>query len=156
MATGSLALVLHAHLPFVRHPEHEEFLEEDWLFEAITETYLPLIAVMQRLVRDGVPFQLTMTVTPKLCAMLQDQLLRDRYLRYLDRSIDLAAREMERNRDDEPLRKLSEFYHTNFSECRFRFLEWAGDLLGEFRKLRDEGCLEIMATAATHGLSTVS
>jgi 1,4-alpha-glucan branching enzyme len=149
---GSLALVLHAHLPFVRHPEHEEFLEEEWLFEAITETYLPLIDMMRRLVRDGVPFQLTMTVTPTLCAMLQDQLLRDRYVRYLDRSIDLAAREMERNRDDESLRRLSEFYYTNFSDCRFRFLGCGGDLLGEFRKLRDEGCLEIMATAATHGL----
>ncbi len=112
MATGYLALVLHAHLPFVRHPEHEDFLEEEWLFEAITETYLPLIAMMQRLIRDEVPFQLTMTVTPTLCAMLQDQLLRDRYVRYLDRSIDLAAREMERNRDDQPLRGLSEFYHT--------------------------------------------
>jgi len=59
---------------------------------------------------------------------------------------------MERNRDDEPLRKLSEFYHATFSDCRFRFLECGGDLPGEFRKLRDEGCLEIMATAATHGL----
>ena len=152
MATGSLALILHAHLPFVRHPEHDEFLEEDWLFEAITETYLPLIGMMQRLIRDDVPFQLTMTVTPTLCAMLQDQLLRDRYLRYLDRSIDLAEREMERNRHDEPLRRLSEFYHTIFSDCRTRFLECGGDLLGEFRKLRHEGCLEIIATAATHGL----
>ncbi len=104
MSSGHLALVLHAHLPFVRHPEHEEFLEEEWLFEAITETYLPLIAMMQRLVRDGVPFQLTMTVTPTLCAMLQDQLLRERYVGYLDRAIELAAREIERNRDDEPLR----------------------------------------------------
>ncbi len=47
-----------------------------------------------------------MTVSPTLCAMLQDQLLRDRYVRYLDRSIELAAREMERNRDDEQLRTL--------------------------------------------------
>src|SRR5437773_11083132 len=101
MATGSLALILHAHLPFVRNPEHEGILEEDWLFEAITETYLPLIVMMQRLGRDGVPFKLTMTVSPTLCAMLQDQLLRDRYIRYLDRAIDLAAREIERNRDDE-------------------------------------------------------
>src|SRR5437773_8401469 len=152
MSSGYLARVLHAHLPFVRHPEHEEFLEEDWLFEAITETYLPLIAMMKRLIRDGVPFQLTMTITPTLCAMLQDQLLRDRYVRYLDRSIDLAAREMERNRDNEPLRRLSEFYHTNLSRCRFRFLDCRGDLLNEFRKLRDTGCLEIMATSATHGL----
>src|SRR6476646_885709 len=75
MPTGHLALVLHAHLPFVRHPEHEDFLEEDWFFEAITESYIPLLAMMERLGRDDVPFKLTMTVTPTLCAMLQDTLL---------------------------------------------------------------------------------
>ena len=47
---GYHALVLHAHLPFVRHPEHEFFLEEDWLFEAITETYLPLLERFENLV----------------------------------------------------------------------------------------------------------
>ena len=44
---GHFALMLHAHLPFVRHPEHEKFLEENWLFEAITETYIPLIQIME-------------------------------------------------------------------------------------------------------------
>ena len=37
-----ICLVLHAHLPFVRHPEQNECLEERWLFEAINESYLPL------------------------------------------------------------------------------------------------------------------
>ena len=45
---GYLSLVLHAHLPFVRHPEHEAFLEESWLFEAITEAYIPLLQVLER------------------------------------------------------------------------------------------------------------
>src|SRR4051812_24315445 len=152
MATGYLALLLHAHLPFVRHPEHDQFLEEDWFFEAITESYIPLLGMMERLVRDQVPFKLTMTVTPTLCAMLQDQLLRDRYARHLEHLIDLAAREIERNHGDEPLRVLAEFYHANFSECRRRFSEWNGDLLAVFRQMRDAGCLEIMASAATHGL----
>ena len=49
---GHLALVLHAHLPFVRHPEHEKFLEETWLFEAITESYVPLIQIMDGWLRD--------------------------------------------------------------------------------------------------------
>ena len=84
MPPGSLALILHAHLPFVRHPEHEHFLEEDWLFEAITETYIPLLQMMQRLVNDAVPFKLTMSITPTLCAMLEDELLRGRYVRHLD------------------------------------------------------------------------
>jgi 1,4-alpha-glucan branching enzyme len=152
MATGYLALILHAHLPFVRHPEHDEFLEEDWFFEAITESYVPLLSMMERLVRDEVPFKLAMTVTPTLCAMLQDQLLRDRYARHLNGLIELAAREIERNRDNDRLRSLAEFYHANFSQCQQRLAEWNGDLLAVCRRLRDEGCLEIVASAATHGL----
>ena len=52
---GYLSIVLHAHLPFVRHPEHEKFLEESWLFEAVTETYLPLVQIIQGWRRDQLP-----------------------------------------------------------------------------------------------------
>src|SRR4029077_19206515 len=104
------SLFLPAHLPFVRHPEHEHFLEEEWLFEVITETYIPLLHMMQRLVDDSVPFKLTMSITPTLCAMLQDQLLCQRYVRHLDLSIDLAARERKRNRKHPQLCELAEFY----------------------------------------------
>ena len=79
-ARGYLALVLHAHLPFVRHPEHEDFLEEDWLYEAITETYIPLLWVMEGLVEDNIDFRLTMSLTPPLVGMLNDELLRQRYI----------------------------------------------------------------------------
>jgi hypothetical protein len=33
-----------------RHPEHEDSLEENWLFEAITETYVPLLLVLEDLI----------------------------------------------------------------------------------------------------------
>src|SRR5215475_4226985 len=104
---GSLALILHAHLPFVRHPEYEHFLEEDWFFEALTESYIPLLRMMQRLTEDHVPFKLTMSITPTLCAMLQDQLLCTRYVRHLDLLIDLASRERKRNRNHQHLRELA-------------------------------------------------
>ena len=61
---GYLSLILHAHLPFVRHPEHERFLEENWLFEAITETYVPLLQLLERWRRDGLHPRLTLTLTP--------------------------------------------------------------------------------------------
>ena len=64
MLKGYVAIVLHAHLPFVRHPEYEDFLEERWLYEAITETYLPLLDVFERLAREGARFRATMTMTP--------------------------------------------------------------------------------------------
>ena len=153
MPSGSIALILHAHLPFVRHPEHEHFLEEDWLFEAITETYIPLLRMMQRLVNDGVPFKLTMSITPTLCAMLQDELLRERYIRHLDLLIDLAAREQKRNRKHPKLRELAEFYFDMFLGSRSFFAEqWKCDLLAAFRELQEIGTLEIIGCAATHGL----
>src|ERR1700739_3343647 len=118
MGNGHLALILHAHLPFVRHPEHEHFLEEDGLFEAITETYIPLLQMMQRLVNDKDPFKLTLSLTPTLCAMLHDELLRERYVRHLDLLIDLPARERKRNRNQPALAELSEFYFELFSASR--------------------------------------
>src|SRR5437762_4520527 len=96
--TGLLALVLHAHLPFVRHPEHEVFHEENWLFEAISESYVPLLQMMQRLLRRGIRFKITFSVSPTLAAMLGDPLLRERYLKHLDRLDGLLRRECERNR----------------------------------------------------------
>ena len=69
---GYLSIVLHAHLPFIRHPEYPDFLEEDWLFEAMTETYIPLLRMMRRLCDDKIYFRLTMSLTPPLCEMLAD------------------------------------------------------------------------------------
>src|ERR1700749_2465532 len=93
---GFFSIVLHAHLPFVRHPEHEKFLEESWLFEAITETYLPLIQMLEGWQRDQVHAKLTLSLSPTLCAMLLDPLLRARYERHLNGLIVLAENEIHR------------------------------------------------------------
>src|SRR5262249_14959481 len=151
--SGYFAIILHAHLPFVRHPEHEHFLEEEWLFEAITETYVPLLQMMQRLVDDAVPFKLTMSITPTLCAMLQDRLLWERYVRHLGLLVELAARGRQRNRKHPQLRERAEFYIDLFSEARRLFVdEWNCNLLSVVHELRQTGALEIIASAATHGL----
>src|SRR3954471_23214273 len=93
---GYFALVLHAHLPFVRHPEHPRFLEENWLFEAITESYIPLIQIFDGWLKDEVPARLTMTLTPTLCSMLADPLLQSRYAQYLEGLLELAEKETHR------------------------------------------------------------
>ena len=96
MAKGYLALVLHAHLPFVRHPEHGYSLEERWLYEAVTECYIPLIWTFEQLLRDGVRFRLTLSLSPTLLTMLNDEFLRQRYLNHLNRLIELGEKELER------------------------------------------------------------
>ena len=95
MPAGYWCPVLHAHLPYVRHPEYPDFLEEDWFFEALTETYVPLVRVMDGLLRDGVDYRLTMTLSPPLLSMMTDALLVERYHRYLERLITLAEKEVD-------------------------------------------------------------
>ena len=97
---GYQLLLLHAHLPFVRHPEFEEVLEEDWLYEAISETYLPVLKMLEGFERDGVRACFAMTLTPPLCEMLADPLLQERYLRHLRKLMDLANREVHRTRTE--------------------------------------------------------
>ncbi len=152
MEKGYLALVLHSHLPYVRHPEHDQFLEEDWLYEAITETYIPLINVFDGLVSDGVDFRLTMSLTPTLIAMLTDPLLQQRYLRHITKLIELAEKEVDRTRSQPEFNPIAQMYRDLFRNARFVFEEKYGrDLVSAFRKFQDLGKLEIITCAATHG-----
>ena len=149
---GYLSLVLHAHLPFVRHPEHEKFLEESWLFEAVTETYLPLLQILDGWRRDGMDAPLTLSLSPTLCAMLLDPLLRGRYARHLDSLIELAEKEIHRTHWDRAFRELAWMYHHRFSQVRETWRACDGNLVSAFRQFQDEGRIEIITTAATHGL----
>ncbi len=153
MPRGYWCPVLHAHLPYVRHPEYPEFLEEYWMFAAITETYIPLIRVLDGLVRDGVDYRLTMTLSPPVLSMLQDGLLVSRYRRYINRLVELSRREIERTAREAPqLLDSARFYHHEFSEVRAIFDEQYGsDLVQAFRRHRDLGKLEIITCGATHG-----
>jgi 1,4-alpha-glucan branching enzyme len=149
---GYLSLILHAHLPFVRHPEHEKFLEETWLFEAITETYVPLLQMLERWQRDGMATRLTLTLTPTLCAMLLDPLLQGRYVRHLEGLIDLAEKETHRTHWDKPLNQLAHFYHRRFADIRSTYFSCEKNLVAAFGKFQDSGHLEIITSAATHAL----
>lgn len=149
---GYVALVLHAHLPYVRHPEHERFLEEAWLYEAITECYLPLLRVFRGWRRDGVRARLSLTLSPTLCAMWQDDLLRGRYERYLGELMGLAERETFRTHWEPAVRPLAEHYLGRFRELHGLWQEVGGDLVGAYREMQEAGLLEIITTGATHGL----
>jgi 1,4-alpha-glucan branching enzyme len=149
---GYLCLVLHAHLPFVRHPEHEDFLEEDWLFEAITETYIPLLQLFEALERDGLDFRLTMSLTPSLIEMLGDPLLRRRYTRHLGKLCELAEKEVGRTRHLPEFSGTAQMYLERFTKARHDYSKrWHGDLVGAFARHQKAGRLEIITCAATHG-----
>ncbi|HLI84864.1 MAG TPA: glycogen synthase GlgA [Bryobacteraceae bacterium] len=149
---GYLALILHAHLPYVRHLEHEDFLEENWLFEAITETYVPLLLVLDGLVADGVDFRLTISLTPPLAAMLLDAPLLARYLRRLERTMELAEKEVARTASQPEFELLARLYLRLFSRVHDAFANrYQRNLVGALDRLQQTGKVEVIASAATHG-----
>src|SRR5438876_6900903 len=142
MPLGYFCLVLHAHLPFVRHPEYDDFLEEDWLYEAITETYIPLLDIFDGLERDGVDWRVTMSVTPTLAAMLADPLLQFRYVRHLDNLICLAGKEIERTRWSPEFQPLARMYYDRFTRARDVFVnQYGNNILRGFKRFFDTGKL---------------
>lgn len=143
--------MLHAHLPYVRHPDDEHFLEERWLYEAITECYLPLIDVMEKLNYEKVPFRLTMSVTPTLASMLADELLQKRYKKFLLRLIELSEKELHRTTYDVSFNRVAQMYNSLYILNLSIFERYAGNLNNAFRHLQDSGSLELITCGATHG-----
>ncbi len=150
MPDGHLMLVLHAHLPFIRHPEDPFFIEENWLVEAITETYIPLLHRMECLANDGVAARLTLTVTPPLCEMLSDPLLMGRYQQRIARMLDLIEQEVPAKAGT-PFAAAAVMYRDHYRFCLQQVERWQGNLVAWIRALRDRGVIEPITCTATHG-----
>src|SRR5262249_29258969 len=129
-----------------------KFLEENWLFEAITETYIPLLQVLEQWKRDSVGSRLTLTLTPTLCAMLQDKLLRARYSRHLAGLLELAEKEIHRTHWQKGCQQVAEFYRTRLQGIRDYYEDCGRDLISRFRQLQEQEAIEIITSAATHAV----
>lgn len=149
-APGKILFLMHAHLPFVRHPEFERFFEENWLFEAIAETYLPLVQAMRRLLEKGVPGTLNLSVSPPLIEMLSDGSLIEKFSEHLKKQLELIEKEVARNAGTE-LEQLSRFY---LSRQQTLIDLWENrlhrNLLAEFLELEKAGKLNLLTCVGTH------
>ncbi len=151
MHNGYLLFVLNAHLPFVRHPAYNRFIEENWLYGAISETYLPLLRAFNRLDRDNVQFCVTLAISPTLASMLSDEMLQGRYLQYLDERIELGKKEIERTSFDPVFNRLAKMYHSSNIQNRTDFTDlYKLNILKGFKELEKKGRLQIITSAATH------
>lgn len=146
---NSLVIVLHAHLPECRQPAARASLEETWFFEALYECYLPLIQCLDRLREDWVTSRITLSLSPTVLSMLQDEALLDRFRERLEAIIALA--------DNDSTHESSELsvaaqWHADFLRGILRTFDSRchRDPLGAFRQLHALGILELGTTAATH------
>lgn len=153
MTDATIAFVLHAHLPWVRHAADDAALDERWLHTAITDTYVPLLEVLDGLERDAVPARLTLSLSPTVLGMLADPLLRTRHLGHLDRLVELAEKAERRTRPDAAVHPVAAMYLARTLRARTLFLDvWQCDVIGAFRAHQEGGLLDVITSAATHAI----
>jgi len=150
--TGYLSFFLHAHLPFVRHPEYEDPLEERWLVEAIAECYLPLLAMLERRAARGAPGSITVSLSPTLLALFGDPFLRDRTSHRLRKLVELAERDADRHRGAGKLATLAAQTRDRLAAALARYEgRYDRDLAGAFRAVEASGVARLATCGATHG-----
>ncbi|MFM7268219.1 MAG: DUF1957 domain-containing protein, partial [Cyanobium sp.] len=145
MAAGDLALVLHAHLPYVRSSEPGS-LEEDWYFQALQECYLPLLEMLEAAAADpACQPRLTLGLSPTLLSLLSDRALNARFLPWLELRRGLLAEAAPE------CIEAADGLERQLSGVAEQFLSCSGDLLPRFRRLQQAGVLDLITCAATHG-----
>ena len=144
---GYFTFVLHTHLPYVRKHGRWPFGEE-WLYEAMSETYLPLLMEFERLRSSGVRFQLVINITPVLAEQLADDYIKVEFEEYLLRRIEATEKDLKSGKYDEKAVRAS---LDHFRKVYDYWKAINGDIIGKFRELQDSGYLEIITSAATHG-----
>jgi 1,4-alpha-glucan branching enzyme len=146
-----IAIVLNAHLPFVRRNRTNFSFEELQLFSSLSETFLPLLEMFDRLEADRIPFRMALAVSPILCHLLTDEALISHYLDYVDSQITFGEAELKRTKNDPATHSLAEYYYDNMIERRVNFTERYGKniprVLSYYQK---KGRLELLASPATN------
>jgi 1,4-alpha-glucan branching enzyme len=157
---GAFSLVLHTHLPYViSHGKWPHGM--DWLNEAAAETYIPLLRVFDQLTREGISPKVTLGLTPVICEQMADSVFKEEFISYLTlkaeaAKIDVASfQKTSADTDAETnlhMRRLAEDWESYYTELIRDFTEtYHQDLVGAFRRLQDDGHIEIITCAATHG-----
>ncbi|HLJ83278.1 MAG TPA: 1,4-alpha-glucan branching protein domain-containing protein [Candidatus Eremiobacteraceae bacterium] len=147
----TFVLALHAHLPFVRKAGRWPFGEE-WLYEAMAGTYLPLLGVFERLAHDGVAARAAVGITPVLLEQLADPYLQDGFTEYAARVAAAADVDAENAADSGQSARaaLARDHARRYRELAADFTARGGDIVAGFASLAQAGRIEILTSAATH------
>ena len=147
-----LAIVLHSHLPWVMGCGRWPFGEE-WIYEIAWSCYVPLVRCFRSLAREGIPANVTVSITPVLAQQLASDAFKRGFVEYLkdrvrrvgeDRAAFLADGRTE-------LAKLTFWMEDQVKLVLSEFEAMGRDLPGAFAGLAREGMIELATSAATHG-----
>jgi 1,4-alpha-glucan branching enzyme len=145
-------LALHSHLPYVLN--HGRWPHgSDWICEAAIDTYLPLLGQLDQLGQERIATPLTIGITPILANQLASPVFRDEQEAYFAQRLATCteAAESLASTGDGHLLPLAKYWERHLLELRDRFRQLDGNLAAAFRRHEEQGRIELISCAATHG-----
>jgi len=150
---GSFAFVLHSHLPYVL--AHGKWPHgTDWLNEAVAETYIPILNVLNELIEEGLQPKFTIGISPILAEQLADESFKSEFVDYLQIKIEAAITDEEdfRRYNLPQMQKLARLWRDYYTKIKTDFeSRYSRDLIGALKELLAGGYIDIITSGATHG-----
>jgi 1,4-alpha-glucan branching enzyme len=149
---GTFSLVLHSHIPYCRRSGVWPFGEE-WVFEAVAETYIPILDWLLSCSEEGIRPNVTLSFSPVLAEQLADSYMQSRTVEYMDARAMAAQADLRRHESvhDDRLAGLSRYYANFYENAKKRFTDYYDcNLLGAVARLAARGEVELLATSASH------
>ena len=142
----ALVMILHAHIPYVLG--HGAWPHgEDWLYESVAESYLPLLSVFTELSDEGRLPKVAVVITPILAEQLCDARFKERFKIYLDSKRDAAQKDESQFVADRDMHMagLARSWRECYEGLIREFTDVRGeDVVGAFRSLEQRGAIEVM------------
>ncbi|HEY5502583.1 MAG TPA: 1,4-alpha-glucan branching protein domain-containing protein [Candidatus Anoxymicrobiaceae bacterium] len=148
---GYFSLVLHTHMPYVRKNGVWP-VGEDWLYQAMSETYIPLLGALAQLEGEGVGPCLALTLTPVLCEQLADPYIQEQFVAHLKTMREHTRKDIDDFTyfDDEARKGLAEAYYDEYRRKLMAYLAIGHDIIGALTSFEAGGLVETIASSATH------
>ncbi len=150
----NLAFIIKTSQDFIRtneeNPPECDKLKLNSFFEAISDSYIPLLQMFERLVQDQVSFKIGLVLPPVLCSMLDDEKIQKLYIDFLDKRIALGKKEMTRCKDNPQALSIATATTEKNKEIKKSFVDdYKKNLLAQFVQFQKQGLVEILGTCAT-------
>ncbi|MBQ0039871.1 MAG: DUF1957 domain-containing protein [Treponema sp.] len=152
MSNKKLALIIEADQGFIRNTEADSnfTVENNVLFTALTETYIPLLNMFSNLEEEKIPFKIGLVMSPALCFLLDDAQIQKQYIDHLEALCSLGKSELKRCKGTD-LESLAAASLAKIEKTKADFTETYGqNILAAFKKYSDKGYVELIPTAATY------
>ena len=152
MADKKIVLVLNGGQEYIKHvgDDKETYAAQtNRLFEAISETYIPLLNLFENLEKTEVPFKIALVLSPILCTLLEDRAVQDQYIDWLEKRIRLGQSEIERCKDNPKLLQNAKACFEKARNEKEYYENIDRKIVKKFHEFQKKGFVELLATCGT-------